>query len=194
MARRGLNNENIMEEATLFVQEKGFDNFSLRELAHRLNVKPASLYNHIDGIDAINLSVGATAAGRLKQAMISAMLSKGRREALRAAAKAFRDFALENPELYKAIIRLPSMKSDKAREALHDCFEPLKECVGRFIEDEAMKLNYYRTIRALIHGYTALEERGFMRVNLTPPNDSFEWAVESLLTQMEANADKEETT
>ena len=58
MGRRGLNAEVIMEAAIELVEEKGYRNFSMRELAARLGVQPASLYNHVNGIEEVNTAVG----------------------------------------------------------------------------------------------------------------------------------------
>lgn len=51
MIKKGLSSEIIYKAATNLVIERGYDNFSLRELAARLDVKPASLYSHVKNIN-----------------------------------------------------------------------------------------------------------------------------------------------
>ena len=53
MARKGLNTDRIVEAAAELIAEKGFDQFSLRELSDRLGVKTASLYNHISSLSEL---------------------------------------------------------------------------------------------------------------------------------------------
>ena len=42
MPRQGLNRENVIDAAIKLIEEKGYSNFSINELAKSLNVKPAS--------------------------------------------------------------------------------------------------------------------------------------------------------
>ena len=57
MPRKGISRTDIMNMALELVIEKGYENFSVRELAAKLDIKPASLYNHIDGIEEINIYI-----------------------------------------------------------------------------------------------------------------------------------------
>ena len=99
MPRKGLCNEEIMKAAAELVAEKGYDHFSLRELAARLGVQPASLYNHVKGIAEINMKLGLRAAKLLNRRLSEAVSGHPPDEAFVCAAYAYRDFALQNPEL-----------------------------------------------------------------------------------------------
>lgn len=48
-----LSRERILREALALVDEEGLDAVSMRKLARRLGVDPMSLYNHVDGKDAL---------------------------------------------------------------------------------------------------------------------------------------------
>ena len=65
MARKGLNTDHIVEAATELIAERGFDQFSLRELADRLGVKTASLYNHISSLSELTSNIGQLAFERM---------------------------------------------------------------------------------------------------------------------------------
>ena len=69
MGRKGLNTEVIAEAAIGLVEEKGYRNFSMRELAARLGVQPASLYNHVNGIEAVYTAVGLHGISILEKAL-----------------------------------------------------------------------------------------------------------------------------
>ncbi|MCR6485165.1 TetR/AcrR family transcriptional regulator C-terminal domain-containing protein [Amycolatopsis sp. OK19-0408] len=49
----GLSRDRILREALALVDEEGLDAVSMRKLARRLGVDPMSLYNHVDGKEAL---------------------------------------------------------------------------------------------------------------------------------------------
>ena len=51
MPKKGLNRDLIIEAALRLVEKGGPTACSMRELADALEVKAASLYNHISGLD-----------------------------------------------------------------------------------------------------------------------------------------------
>ena len=58
MPRQGLRRERVVEAAVALIEERGAERFSMGELAKRLCVKPASLYNHVESLDALLEAVG----------------------------------------------------------------------------------------------------------------------------------------
>ena len=113
MKGKGLTLEMIAETASRLVEEKGYNKFSVRELALRLNVKAASLYNHIDSVEDINREVGRLAMNKLNDTLERATEGKRRDEALEALAYAYAQFVKEDYELYRAIIGLPTLDPAK---------------------------------------------------------------------------------
>ena len=99
MPRQGLNRENVIDAAIKLIEEKGYSNFSINELAKSLNVRPASLYNHIVNIDEIFSETAARANSMMIEAEEKASKGKIRDEALFAIADAYRDFARSHYEL-----------------------------------------------------------------------------------------------
>lgn len=71
MPRHRITYSEIMEKALELVEEVGYRQFSLRELAAKLGVKPSSLYNHVQGIEEINTGIAIEAANRLNQKLQS---------------------------------------------------------------------------------------------------------------------------
>ena len=98
MPRQGLNRENVIDAAIKLIEEKGYSNFSINELAKSLNVRPASLYNHIVNIDEIFSETAARANSMMIEAEEKASKGKIRDEALFAIADAYRDFARSHYE------------------------------------------------------------------------------------------------
>jgi len=104
MPRQGLNKEAVTAAAIRLIEEKGISNFSLNELAKSLNIKPASLYSHIQNIDALLTDIGIIAIRRMVSSEKEAIKGKSGDEALFALASAYRKFAKEHYQLYLLII------------------------------------------------------------------------------------------
>lgn len=107
MAGKGLNTDRIVEAAAELIAEKGFDQFSLRELADRLGVKTASLYNHISSLSELTSNIGQLAFERMAGQLYSGTEWESSFDMLYHIAMGYRRFAKENPELYKTIVKIP---------------------------------------------------------------------------------------
>ncbi|RHS64340.1 TetR/AcrR family transcriptional regulator [Clostridium sp. AM45-5] len=86
MKGKGLTMEVIVAAATELVEEKGYNNFSVRELAQKLHVKAASLYNHLNTIDDVNKEIGLKAVSHMNEYLEQSAEGKEKDEALRALA------------------------------------------------------------------------------------------------------------
>ena len=76
MARQGLNREKLIEASISLMEEKGYNAFSMAELAKYVHVSPSSLYNHIESLDMLNTEVGLAAAERMVEAEKQAIAGK----------------------------------------------------------------------------------------------------------------------
>lgn len=125
MARKGLNTDCIVDAAAGLIAEKGFDQFSLRELADRLSVKTASLYNHINSLSELTSNIGQFVFERMAGQLYSGTEDASSFDALYNVAIEYRKFAKENPELCKTIVKIPSTGSPDLIEkgkALHTAY------------------------------------------------------------------------
>lgn len=174
MGQKGLNSAYIMEAAVKLVEEKGYDNFSLRELAARLEVRPASLYNHIAGIGEINKAVAMKAADMLNRALTDAIGDRTGDEAFLAAARAYRSFAGGNPEMYKALIRLPASEDGDIRQAAFASFQPLRDVIVGYGAEKRETVHFLRAFRSAMHGFVELTSNGFMQRDEVPREETYE--------------------
>ena len=65
---KGLSKELLIEASKQLIEETGIATFSMRALAERLGVKTASLYAHIESMDALFTEVGLSALNSQKAA------------------------------------------------------------------------------------------------------------------------------
>ena len=103
--KRDLDSQTILNAAVELAEERGLENISLLQIAEKLGVKPPSLYNHLSGLQEISSGIAKLAISRLGDSIRNAAVGRSKGDALSAIASAYRKFAKENPELYKAILR-----------------------------------------------------------------------------------------
>jgi len=112
----GLSRERILREALALVDEEGLEAVSMRKLARRLGVDPMSLYNHVDGKDALLDGVAEV----LLAAIPAPVPGGGLRETMSGLAHGFRDAMLGHPRAAPLVLtrQLASMTALAPVEAV----------------------------------------------------------------------------
>jgi AcrR family transcriptional regulator len=111
-----LSREGILREALALVDEEGVDAVSMRKLARRLGVDPMSLYNHVDGKDALLDGIAEV----LLASIPTAPASEDLRESMYTLAREFRLAMLEHPRAAPLVLtrRLTSLTALAPVEAV----------------------------------------------------------------------------
>lgn len=134
----------------------------MRRLAERLGVKAPSLYKHLAGKEELETVLIAEALGEIGQALAEAVAG-AQGDRLGALAKAYREYALAHPHLYRLATEQP-LPRDRLPEGLEDrAASPVLEAAGD--RDRA------RALWAFSHGMVQLELAGRF-----PPNADLEAA------------------
>ena len=186
MPRKGLSGEDILEAALDLIQEEGYASFSLRALSKRLLVQPASLYNHVEGLTALTEAVASRVALDLKAELEQAAAGLPEPEAFRAALLAYRRFAQQKPELYKALMDQPQRPQTVQSPAFHEILRPIHRIVLARLPQGDQALHYMRTLRAGLHGFVCLEAAGFMNRGRAAPQESYDFFIRSQWTLLQA--------
>lgn len=152
MPRKGLTKELVIDAAFLLIEEKGPHSFSINELARRLDIKPASIYNHVKNMEELLDEVGARIAAMLRDAEMEAIAGKSRDEAFFALSAAYRTFASEHTHLYKmnAGRQLTGKDFEKAKKG--EIVDPLLKVISDYDVEEAERMEWHWTWRAMMHG------------------------------------------
>ena len=177
MKGKGLTMERIAETAMHLVCEKGYNKFSMRELAQELHCKAASLYNHIESIDDINRQVGLMASEKMDAALEAATAGKTRDEALIALAHAYRDFVRDENELYQAIMGMPSLKMADTLAVGRDSLRVVRSVIAQYNISRAAAVNFSRSFRAALHGFASYEVAGYYTAPEATAENSFDFLV-----------------
>lgn len=187
MAKKGLTRSQIIDAAVEMIGENGYEGFSLRTLAARLGVQPASLYNHVEGIDEIATEIALHASEQMRKALRTAIADKDPDTAFVDAALAYRQFAIDHPEIYKALVRMPLSQDENVRLAGLHSFRPIREIVETYHLPRRDMINFCRGLRSVMHGFIELTNNGFMQRDYVTRDESYRAIIESYLAYIKAH-------
>src|SRR5688572_6189505 len=94
-------------------------------LAERLDVRPPSLYRHVESLDALRRGIALLAKRELGGAAARAAVGKAGPDAVHAFADAYRRWVLEHPGRYVATIRAPAPDDEEDRQVSDDSLRAL---------------------------------------------------------------------
>ncbi|MEA4890208.1 MAG: TetR/AcrR family transcriptional regulator [Clostridiaceae bacterium] len=191
MPRQGLNRESVVEASIQFIEEKGYTAFSMGELAKSLNVKTASLYNHVESVDALFTEVGLAAVSQMVASETQAIKGKEKNDALFAIAAAYRTFAKDHNELYRVIMSLQKSKNKVLERAAGQITEPILQVLSGYGLSRVEQIHWQRILRSMMHGFVAHEELGGFSHYPADKNESYQMAVQCIADGLQ-NVKKEQ--
>ncbi|MEA4813397.1 MAG: WHG domain-containing protein [Oscillospiraceae bacterium] len=187
--KKGLDSQTILNAAAELAEEKGLENVSLLQVAEKLGVKSPSLYNHLSGLQELSSGIAKLAIDRLEDAVRSAAVGRSKEDALMAVASAYRKFAKENPELYKAILRFPDYDDSSVQEAGHAVVRILYRVMEPYRYSKEETIHFVRGFRSALHGFVSLEEAGFFQSTEADVDKSYERLVSRLIATLNTEED-----
>jgi AcrR family transcriptional regulator len=187
--KRGLTSKAVMAAAVRIVEKKGLSQLTVQELASSLNVKPASLYNHISGIDEARLHLACYALEKMEAAIRDTAVGYSHEEALRKIAYAYRRFGSTHLELYRAFIYATSIEDKRIGEAKQSVVRIFYQVLEPYSLDYETKVHFTRCFRSSLHGFVSLENSGFFKNNIDV-EASFDMLIENLFVLLSRLASK----
>lgn len=177
MPRQGLGKDAIRQAAALLIEEQGLDAFSMGALARYLNVKPASLYNHVDGLESLRAEVGREAMTRLAAAENHAIEGKQGEEALFSLAEAYRVFAREHGQLYRVILEMARQDGPQLPREADAMMEPLLRVLSDYHLSDVQQYHWQRVLRGVMVGFAVHERAGGFSRMPVDENESYRIAI-----------------
>lgn len=171
----------IVSAARALYLERGPEAVTMRAVAERVGVTATALYRHFADKDALLKEVVGEGSRLLGSHLFRALEASTPLERLRATAMAYLDFALAQPQAYRALFEPAA--NDGEESPVH----PQRGAVSRFLRDrvrEAMDAGVIAegdpdgaalTLWSLLHGLASLHQAGVTRV---------EWLRERALTSL----------
>jgi AcrR family transcriptional regulator len=156
----------IIDAARRLAETEGWQAVTTRRLAEVIEYSQPVLYSHFAGKEAI---VGAVALEGFEE--LSATLRRAREQAdspvtaFHATARAYLDFARQEPALYTAMFELTTdlvFATSPAPQAMTDAFGELLSVVGQAVPDDDPE-TCAETVWGALHGLVSLERAGRLR-------------------------------
>ena len=181
---KGITVDIVVQAAIQVIERNGLSNFSMRELADQLEIKTASLYNHVISMEKLYTQVGLYAIRELKEEELLAIEGKNGDDAIKALAEAYYFFGKNHPELYKVIMML-HIKEDKIlEESFSQIIEPLIQVLSDYPLNETEMIQWQRVLRSIMHGFIAQEEAGFFGLQFNGADKTYETAIQCYIDRL----------
>lgn len=177
MPRAGLDPAAVVAAGAALADEVGLAKLTMGLLAERLGVRTPSLYKHVGGQEDLTRRIAALALSEAAEAVGGAVQGYAGRDALAAAARAFRDFVLEHPGRYAATIGVePSGPDDPLAVAGRRALDAFTAVLRGYETEEADMDHALRMLRSLCHGFATLQSANGFQWS-ADVDESFEWLI-----------------
>jgi AcrR family transcriptional regulator len=176
--RAGLDAPTVVAAGAALADEVGFPGLTMALLAERLGVRTPSLYKHIAGQDDLNRRIAMLALEEAGEAVGTAIQGYSGRDALAAAARAFRAFVLAHPGRYAATIGIEPTGRDDPIIGAGDRLMVSFRAILRGYPVKPDDLDHaLRALRSLFHGYASLQAANGFQWS-ADVDESFEWLID----------------
>lgn len=177
MPRNGLTKEIIINKSIELIENNKFSNFSIRELAKKLDVKPSSLYNHIKGMDELLAEICHLSILKLNNYQFKAIENVKGDDAFWKLASAYKLFVKTHPELYNVIINIYKVQTNKDLINALEITAPFIQILDNYPLSKAEKAHWQRIFRAILHGFVSQEEAGYFSHFNINEDETFKLAI-----------------
>jgi AcrR family transcriptional regulator len=160
VARAGLSELVVIEEAERLIDEVGLARLTLAGLAVRLGVRQPSLYKHIQGTDGLVRSISVRAKSELAYVLARAAVGRGRADAVAAIAHAYRQWALEHPGRYATAQSAPVPGDAEDEAASLAVLQVVTDVLAGYELGDDDAIDAARALRSALHGFITLESSG----------------------------------
>ncbi|MCZ2849072.1 TetR/AcrR family transcriptional regulator [Modestobacter sp. VKM Ac-2978] len=177
MPRAGLDQVAVVAAGAALADEVGFTGLTMGGLAERVGVRTPSLYKHVNSQDDLNRGIAALALAEAAAAVGTATQGRSGRDALAAAAHAFRDFVLTHPGRYAATIGVePTGPDDPIAVAGLGLLDSFTAVLRSYDVEPAEMDHALRTVRSSLHGFATLQSANGFQWS-ADVDESLEWLI-----------------
>ncbi|WP_018756456.1 TetR/AcrR family transcriptional regulator [Paenibacillus terrigena] len=165
--RIGADLNTIVQTAVEIADQDGFYEVTLTRVAQKLNIRPPSLYNHIDGLQELRKQMAIYGLHELYAALLEANASvKELDQGLHAIGEAYVDFARRHPGLYEATFQAPDPSDPEVERAGTDIVMFAVHFLRSYGLEGDEVIHATRGLRSILHGFSSLEQKGGFRMDL----------------------------
>jgi AcrR family transcriptional regulator len=156
----------ILEAAGDLADQQGMQEVTLANLAKKLGIRPPSLYNHFDGLPGLRKKLAIYGIDRLYKGMADAAIGVSGTEAVLAISQFYVNFARMHPGLYEATLLAPDPEDEDVQQAGAKIVDLSVRVLTVYHLDGNQALHAVRGLRSILHGFSALEQKGGFKMAL----------------------------
>jgi AcrR family transcriptional regulator len=152
--------ETVIEAAADIANQFGVQEVTLASLAKKLNIRPPSLYNHVDGLAGLRKELAIYGLNQL-YADLSAMADGLTGEkAIIELSKTYIHFARKHPGVYEATLMAPDPKDPDVQASGGKIVDLTIQVLRDYDLEGDSALHAVRGLRSILHGFSSLEQKG----------------------------------
>ncbi len=142
--------ESLGGHALAVITDKGWDNWSLRDVAASLHVAPNALYRYVPGKAGLVVAAGAEAARRMQEAITDLDPAADPLDRLVAMAERYVRFAADHPGAYDAFVHAKPSPDDPAIAAWNSLWVSVLEIVAAVVPQATEAAGF--ALWGMLHG------------------------------------------
>lgn len=158
--------ETVIEAAAEIADQFGAQDVTLANLAKRLNIRPPSLYNHVDGLPGLRKELAIFGLNKLYAELAATAVGLTGEKAIIELSKTYIDFARKHPGLYEATLMAPDTKDPDVQAAGGEIVDLTLNVLREYDLQGDSALHAVRGLRSILHGFSSLEQRGGLELSL----------------------------
>lgn len=189
MPRQTLTPHAVLAAAAGLANREGFDAVTVSAVARLLGVKPASLYEHVQGRDALLSGIHTLALGELGSRISDAVAGRSGLSALRALADAHRAYSAEYPGEWAALQRPATSETAQSPEAARVASLILAVLRGYSVPPNDL-VHAVRLAAATINGFLALTDAEAFSQRAESEEESWRATIDALDRALKTWPDK----
>ncbi|WP_338448376.1 TetR-like C-terminal domain-containing protein [Niallia oryzisoli] len=162
----GLDLASILEVAGILADQHGMQEVTLANLAKKLKIRPPSLYNHFNGLPDLRKKLAIYGLEKLYAELSQAATGASVHDDILAISKAYVSFARKHPGIYEATLLAPDPEDVNVQLAGEKIVDLAVQVLKALDLNEDYTLHAVRGLRSILHGFSALEQRGGFKMSL----------------------------
>lgn len=175
MPRIGLTPEVVTHTAAAIIDRDGLAALTLAKVAAELGVRSPSLYNHVDGLDALVRLVALQGVDDLGEVCRTAVMGRSGEDAIHRLAAAYRQYAREHSGVYP-LTQVARPGDDEYEAVAGRVLESVSAVLGAMGYEGDELIHAVRGMRSAMHGFAVLEVGGGFGLAVDV-DASFDWMV-----------------
>ncbi|WML51009.1 WHG domain-containing protein [Neobacillus sp. PS3-12] len=158
--------ETVIEAAADIADQFGVQEVTLANLAKRLNIRPPSLYNHVEGLPGLRKELAILGLNKLYAELSATAVGLTGENAIIELSKTYINFARKHPGLYEATLLAPDPKDQDVQLSGGKIIDLTINVLREYDLEGDSALHAVRGLRSILHGFSSLEQKGGLELAL----------------------------